>query len=175
MREQRFIVLRRLAELKEIELMERAIRRKSPTKPIDHSTNARLYLKQMDHRVNSPSIAASASSTLQTQFEKRSRSNLPYGKKPTEIRSDLSETMIGDVTTAATASPTFRHPLSINGSSELAQGNRLAEVSEESKTPGRNILVSDNYRKSRMLAKGCPKLLKLIERNAIDFDKSVES
>lgn len=38
-----------------------------------------------------------------------------------------------------------------------------------------SILVSNNYRKSRMLAKGCPKLLKMVERNAMDFDKSIES
>ena len=44
-REQRVIVLRRLAELKELEIMERREKKKSPTKPIDTSTNYRLYLR----------------------------------------------------------------------------------------------------------------------------------
>ena len=51
---------------------------------------------------------------------------------------------------------------------------RLAEVSEEGRFP-KNIIASDNYRKSRMLAKGCPKLLKMVEKNAMDFDKSIET
>ena len=65
-REQRVIVLRRLAELKELEIMERKERKKSPTKPIDNSTNYRLYLRQLEAQVNSPSVASVANSTLQT-------------------------------------------------------------------------------------------------------------
>ena len=45
--------------------MERKERKKSPTKPIDTSTNYRLYLKQLEAHVNSPT-ASIANSTLQT-------------------------------------------------------------------------------------------------------------
>jgi len=125
-REQRVIVKRRIAELREIENNKFRSMTKSPTKPIDTSTNARLYLKQMDKRNNSPLEITVGSS--QNQFEKRSRSNIPYSKKPCTTRSDLSE-VFGDVTTAATASPSLRHALSV-GRSEQLKNKHLEEVSE---------------------------------------------
>lgn len=53
-REQRVIVKKRIAEMREIENFKIRSMTKSPTKPIDTSTNTRLYLRQMDKRVNSP-------------------------------------------------------------------------------------------------------------------------
>lgn len=49
-REQRVIVKRRITELREIENSKIRSMVKSPTKPIDTSTNTRLYWKQMDKR-----------------------------------------------------------------------------------------------------------------------------
>lgn len=51
-REQRVIVKKRIAELREIENFKIRSQTKSPTKPIDTSTNTRLYLRQMDKRAN---------------------------------------------------------------------------------------------------------------------------
>ena len=54
-----------------------------------------------------------AAVTLKTQFERRSRSTIPYNKKSGTTRSDLSE-VFGESTTATTAaSPiTLRNALS---------------------------------------------------------------
>ena len=160
-REQRVIVKKRIAELREIENFKIRSQTKSPTKPIDTSTNTRLYLRQMDKRANLPNETM-GSSTMQTQFEKRSRSNLPYSKKPGTTRSDISE-IFGDMTTAATASPSIRHALSIAGSTH--DQNRLEEVSEM--VPGSipKSIITNTYRKSRLLAKGCPKLIRLVEKH----------
>ena len=170
-REQRVIVKRRIQELREIENYKIRSMTKSPTKPIDTQTNTRLFLKQLDKRVLSPTDTQFGSSTLQTQFERRSRSNLPYSKKPGTTRSDLSD-VFGDVTTAATASPTFRHALSIGGSEYKTPNNRLEEVSE---VPLPRGIASNHYRKSRLLAKGCPKLIRLVEKHQVDLEKSLES
>ena len=48
-REQRVIVKRRVAEIRQIEALRR-MQSRSPTKPIDTETNTRLYLKQMDKK-----------------------------------------------------------------------------------------------------------------------------
>lgn len=50
--------------------------------------------------------------------------------------------------------------------------NRLEEVSE---VPIPKGLASNNYRKSRLLAKGCPKLIRLVEKHQVDLEKSLES
>ena len=76
--------------------------------------------------------------------------------------------MFGDSTTAATASPTIRHALSIGGS-EL-KTSKLQEVSE---VPIPKGAVSNEYRKTRLLAKGCPKLLRLVEKHEIDLERSI--
>jgi len=138
---------------------------KSPTRPIDTSTNTRLYFKKLDKRNNPPiDNTMISNNNAQNKFEKRSRSNLPYSKKPTTTRSDLSE-VIGDVTTAATASPSFRHALSI-GCSEIVQNKALEEVSElPQSTFLHKRMYGNSYRKSRLLTKGCPKLLKLVEKH----------
>ena len=63
-REQRVIVKRRIAELREIENFKTRSMTKSPTKPIDTSTNTRLFLRMLDKKVNSPSENTAGSSTL---------------------------------------------------------------------------------------------------------------
>ena len=50
-REQRVIVKRRIAELREIENFKIRSMTKSPTKPIDTSTNTRLFLRMLDRKV----------------------------------------------------------------------------------------------------------------------------
>lgn len=142
---------------------------KSPTKPIDTNVNTRLYLRQLNQRSQNAALNATlANSTMQTQFERRSRSNLPYSKKPGTTRSDLSD-VFGEATTAATASPTFRHALSIGGSD--AQHSQLQEVSE---IPVPKNAITNHYRKSRLLHKGCPRLIKLVDKQAVTLEQSIK-
>ena len=110
--------------------------------------------------------------TFQSQFERRSRSNLPYSKKPGTTRSDASD-IFGEATTAATQSPTFRHghALSIGGGSERKGTRRtLQEVTE---FPFPKNAITNDYRKTRLLKKGCPKLLRHVDKHLIDIEKSL--
>ena len=77
------------------------------------------------------------------------------------------------MTTAATASPSIRHALSIGGSTH--DQNRLEEVSEM--VPGSipKSVITNTYRKSRLLAKGCPKLIRQVEKHQVDLEKSIDS
>ena len=100
------------------------------------------------------------SQTFQTNFERRSRSNLPYQKKGFSQRSDISE-LFGDSTTAATASPTLRNALSIQYNSERKSKSKL--LHEVTEFPFPKNAITNEYRKTRLLKKGCPKLLKLVD------------
>ena len=175
-REQRVIVKRRIEEMRRIENYKIKSMTKSPTKPIDTPTNTRLYLRQMSR--NNQQLAAAqtiqvqANSTMQSQFERRSRSNLPYSKKPPTTRSDTSD-LFGETTTAATASPTFRnnrHALSVAGS-DPTQASQLQEVSEY---PFPKNALTNEYRKTRLLHKGCPKLLRLVDKQHAEIEKSIK-
>jgi hypothetical protein len=74
--------------------------------------------------------------------------------------------IFGDSTTAATASPTMRqHALSIGGDTI-----KLQEVSE---IPFLKNAITNTYRKSRLLQKGCPKLIKLVEKHHGEIDRSI--
>lgn len=168
-REQRVIVKRRIQELREIENYKIRSCTKSPTKPIDTNTNTRLFLKKLDKkRTNNETLSAGLNSTLQTQFEKRSRSNLPYQKKPATTRSEMSD-IFGETTTAATASPTFRHALSIGGS-EAKTASKLHEVSE---IPVPRFAIQNEYRKMRLLNKGSKRLIRMVEKHATDIEKTL--
>jgi len=75
--------------------------------------------------------------------------------------------IFGDSTTAATASPTMRRDaLSIGGSDTI----KLQEVSE---IPFLKNAITNTYRKSRLLQKGCPKLIKLVEKHHGEIDRSI--
>ena len=154
---------------------------KSPTKPIDTNTNTRLFLRQVDRR-NNGSVATKEqlASTIGTQFERRAQSNLPYSKKPTTTRSDTSD-IFGDSTTAytVTASPTHRYErnaLSIQMSSKdtTMVGLKLHEVSEIPSLIPKNA-ITNNYRKQRLLQKGCPKLLRQAEKQAQELERSIRN
>ena len=100
---------------------------KSPTKPIDTTTNTRLYMKQVASRQQQQVMSSTmGNSTMQTNFERRASANIPYMKKNTATRSEVSD-IFGEATTMATAtgSPTFRHALSVNASDTQHQGSRL--------------------------------------------------
>jgi len=36
-------------------------------------------------------------------------------------------------------------------------------------------IIGNNYRKSRLLAKGCPKLIRLVQKHQVDLEKTMES
>ena len=36
-------------------------------------------------------------------------------------------------------------------------------------------IITNTYRKSRLLAKGCPKLIRQVEKHQIDLEKSIDS
>lgn len=102
---------------------------KSPTKPIDTTTNTRLYMKQVASRQQQQVMSSTmGNSTMNTNFERRASANIPYTKKNTATRSEVSD-IFGEATTMATAtgSPTFRHghALSVNASDIQHQGSRL--------------------------------------------------
>lgn len=166
-REQRVIVKRRIQELREIENFKIRTLTKSPTKPIDTNTNTKLYLRQMGRNQLNLSQTV-ANSTIQTNFDKRSRSNIPYLKKPRTTRSDMSDNLFGDETTAATASPTtFRQQALSIGGSDMT---KLHEVSE---IPFPKNAVTNTYRKQRLLAKGCTKLIRQVEKYQGEIDRSI--
>lgn len=78
--------------------------------------------------------------------------------------------VFGETTTAATASPTFRHALSIGGSeSKTVNNSKLHEVSE---VPVPKLAVQNNYRLARLLHKGDKKLMKMVDHHARDLEKS---
>ena len=92
---------------------------------------------------------------------------MPYSKKPGTTRSDLSD-IFGESTTAATTSPTLRnHALSISG----ADSKKLEQVNEL--TIPKNA-ITDAYRKTRLLKKGCPKLIRLVDKHSVSIDKSLK-
>ena len=81
--------------------------------------------------------------------------------------------IFGEVTTAATASPTFRHGLSIGSESKAGAGGRktLQDVAE---FPFPKNAITNDYRKTRLLKKGCPKLLRLVDKHHVDIEKSLQ-
>ena len=91
---------------------------------------------------------------------------MPYSKKPGTTRSDLSD-IFGESTTVATASPTLRnHALSVAGT----DSKKLPEVTE---FPIPKNAITNSYRKTRLLKKGCPKLVKLVDKQQVTIDRSI--
>ena len=101
-REQRVIVKRRIMEMRMAENEKIRANSKSPTVALDTKTNTRMFMQktqQARHTVMSSreeDIMANieASRMLESKFiQRRSRSNLPYSKKPSSTRnqSEMSE------------------------------------------------------------------------------------
>ena len=80
-REQRLVVKKRIAEMQKIENFKIRSQSKSPTKPINTTTNTKLFLKKLQTRNGAQTMALTHSaltSQINSQFERRSRSNIPY-------------------------------------------------------------------------------------------------
>ena len=101
-REQRVIVKRRIMEMRMAENEKIRANSKSPTVALDTKTNTRMFMQktqQARHTVMSSreeDIMANIEATrmLESKFiQRRSRSNLPYSKKPSSTRnqSEMSE------------------------------------------------------------------------------------
>lgn len=116
--------------------------------------------------------ATMGNQTMQTQFERRSRSNLPYSKKHTATRSEVSD-IFGEATTMATASPTFRHALSVNGS-DRQNAQDISQIQEVTEVSLPKNAITNNYRKTRLLHKGCHKLLRLVDKHQVDIEQSIK-
>lgn len=71
-----------------------------------------------------------------------------------------------------TASPSFRNALSVGGSEQPTKPdtNVLEEVSE---IPIPKHAVQNIYRRNRLLLKGCPKLIRLVEKYNSNFEKTL--
>lgn len=124
---------------------------KSPTKPIDTYTNTRLFIKQIERNNNSNTITdiRRAHSTIPVEI------SYPLTKQNTTQDSEFADqsTTVGQT---SCDSPTLKHkrPELINDYETLSE---VVEFPQSS--------FNNDYRKTRILNKGCPKLLHMANKH----------
>ena len=175
-REQRVIVKRRVAEIRQQEALRRMTSR-SPTKPIDTETNTRLYLKQMDKKNTQWNLTLNSVGSRDKQNPevvansktRRSRSKPIEQYLTASVKSAGGSDLGNESTTAGLASEDLGSPLI----SQKRQGGLSLNTSHHLKSVAEYPISAthQDYRKKRLLSKGCPKLLRMVKQQETELDK----